>query len=210
MAQKKRSVDLRKLSAQLDAVADKLVDADRMKKLTGDLQSMTYNLSEQLQDMDLERINATLGQFDQEMKNLGMVSDLMGDKLGRVVDDSAPPDSVDVYLMQLQQEAAREVQLPPGGGIGAAVAAAPVPLQPQGPVAIGVAAGSAGGHPQGCRCTQCAQLQAHPAGCQCNQCRPPFPGSQFPPQLPFGGGGGGGAAGGGESLEQRLARINKM
>jgi hypothetical protein len=194
MAQKKRSVDLRKLSAQLDAVADKLVDADRMKKLTGDLQSMTYNLSEQLQDMDLERINATLGQFDQEMKNLGMVSDLMGDKLGRVVDDSAPPDSVDVYLMQLQQEAARGVQLPPGGGVGAAAAAAPVPMMPQGPVAFGVAAGPAAG----------SQPQGFPGG------QPQgFPGGQFPPQPPFGGGGGGGAAGG-ESLEERLARINKM
>jgi hypothetical protein len=181
MANEKRQLALLKMSAQMQAVADKLEDADRMKTLSSNLRNMTSNLSVQLQSMDLTEISSVLKQFGKEFEDLDLVSSRMDATLDGVMDDAAPTAAVDVYLNQLEKQAAADASLAgshaaaiPGVGVGAAaqgVGQAPIASGPAFPGAPPPGAPGAG---------------APGAG---------------------GGGSGSGGSGGGDSLQARLDRL---
>ena len=184
MSNQKRSLSLLKLSAQMQAVADKLQDADRMKTLTGTMQSITTQLSQQLETMDLTKINECLSQFGKEFDDMDIITGRMDEALGKVVDDSAPTAQLDKYLMDLSKQAAAEAGRSAPAAVGAPMAAL-TPGVGQGPIGLGMG----GGGPPGA---------------------PPGGGAGAGGPGPFLGGGGAGGGGGGDDLQAKLDRLKGL
>jgi division protein CdvB (Snf7/Vps24/ESCRT-III family) len=182
MQNNKRSLSLLKTAAQMEAVADKLKDADRMKQLTGKMSQMTAQLKVQLGSMDMSKIQECMKDFGAEFNDLDVISATMDDQLNAEVDKMAPVKEVDAYLKQLADKAKLEMSLP---GSPAMLAQ----MQAQGNLAPGAmlpAAGGGGG------------LGGQPPGA---------PGG--PPGGGFGGPAAGGG-GGGDDLNAKLARLQNM
>jgi division protein CdvB (Snf7/Vps24/ESCRT-III family) len=129
---KHMSVQYVNLSARIEAVADRVQLASRMKTFAKSIGNVTGEMENALKTMDPVRITAMMDKFETQFQNMDVASGAMGSAIDSSMATSVPDDEVAKYMealkeqqaMKLQNTAARMV-------VGSSTAVAPSSTGPQ-------------------------------------------------------------------------------
>ena len=109
MRMKAEANNVRRLSAQMGAVALKLKSAERTKAISKTISSSLPIIQKGLKEMDSAGINKAMSEFENVMEELDVKSDSLGAGLDGVYASSISHSEVDKYLDQLKDSQALDV-----------------------------------------------------------------------------------------------------
>ena len=110
MRMKGEAINVRRLSAQMGAVAMKLKSAERTKAISKTISHSLPIIQKGLKQMDALGINKAMGEFENIMEELDVKSDSLSAGLDGVYSSSVSHSEVDKYLEKLQDSQAHDLE----------------------------------------------------------------------------------------------------
>ncbi|KAL0234318.1 hypothetical protein PCE1_001354 [Barthelona sp. PCE] len=101
---KNESVQLLTLASRIDAVQSRLEYAHRTNQMSQTMNKVTKNLSSALKSMDLNRITATMGSFEQATEELDVAAAFMDETMVSTTATTTPQDAVDALIHEVAEE----------------------------------------------------------------------------------------------------------
>jgi charged multivesicular body protein 1 len=101
---KNDSLNFMRLSSKLDAVASKVQTATRTENMTREFSKMLPQLDRVLQNLNVENVSQTMGQFETMFENLDVATGYVSDSLQQSTAVAAPRQEVDGLLSQIASE----------------------------------------------------------------------------------------------------------
>ena len=109
-----------RLSAQLDAVVARLDSQAKMNMITGSMTSIVKALERAVASNNLERVAATMDQFEKQFENLDVQGQFVEGAMNAQASLTTPDDDVNNLLQQVAEEHGLETKLGlPGAGTSA-------------------------------------------------------------------------------------------
>jgi len=125
--QKSQALHFLKLSARVDAVAQRVQTAVMMKQVTSSMGSVVKSMDAALKSMDLEKVSAMMDKFEKQFEQLDVQTQVMDETMSASTTLSVPQGQVENLMQQVADEHGLEVnmELPAGemGSVGGASAA---------------------------------------------------------------------------------------
>lgn len=126
---KHEQLNYMKLASRLDAVVSRLDTQAKMQMVTKSMGSIVKSLEKSLETNNLEKIAATMGQFEKQFENLDLQTQVVDEVMSAQANLSTPEDDVNALIMQVADEHNLDVALgmahaPVGGGPSKVPAAA--------------------------------------------------------------------------------------
>lgn len=99
--QKSESVKYLRLSARLDAVAQKVRSAISQQQMSDNMKNVVSNLSGVLESMDVEKISNTMEQFESQFETLDVRTKFMDSAISNTTATATPQDEVTGLMNQV-------------------------------------------------------------------------------------------------------------
>jgi charged multivesicular body protein 1 len=125
---KHEALNYMKLASRLDAVVSRLDTQAKMQMVNKNMAAITKNLEKALAANNLEKIAATMQQFEKQFENLDLQTQVVDGVMSQQAALSTPEEEVGALMQQVADEHGLEVQL---GLPGASMAVAQQQAAPQ-------------------------------------------------------------------------------
>ncbi len=102
---KNEQLNYMKLASRLDAVVSRLDTQAKMQMVTKSMSSIVKSLEGALASNNLEKIAATMGQFEKQFENLDLQTQVVDEVMGAQANLSTPEDEVNSLIMQVRSNA---------------------------------------------------------------------------------------------------------
>eukprot|EP00884_Botryococcus_braunii_P022534 jgi/Botrbrau1/8965/Bobra.0148s0077.1 len=124
---KNEALNYLRLASRLDAVVSRLDTQAKMQMINKSMVGIVKALDKALQTNNLERVAATMDQFEKQFENLDIQTEFVEGAMNNQATLSTPEEDVNILLQQVADEHGLEVQLnlPQAGTQVAAPQAAP-------------------------------------------------------------------------------------
>lgn len=99
--EKNQSLNMLKLGSRIDSVAARLETAIRMQDLSKAMTSTVKGMSNVMKSMEVEKISATMEQFEKAFDDMGVKSAVMEDAIDATTSMTTPPEEVDALLEKI-------------------------------------------------------------------------------------------------------------
>lgn len=119
---KNEQLNYMKLSSRLDAVVSRLDTQAKMQMVTKNMSAIVKSLEKSLESNNLEKIAATMNQFEKQFENLDLQTQVVDEVMGAQANLSTPEEDVSALIQQVADEHGLEVAM---GMANAPTAAAP-------------------------------------------------------------------------------------
>jgi charged multivesicular body protein 1 len=120
--QKNQSINFLRLSARMDAIAQRLQSANSIKSLSKNMASCTKAMSKAVESMNIKKLTKTMDEFEQTNEELDIQSATMEDAMAATGHGITPEDEVKGLMFQVADEHGLEVQqqmaVVPSGQLG--------------------------------------------------------------------------------------------
>ena len=107
---KGEAINVRRVSAQMSAVAQKLKSADRTKQISHSIKRSVPIIQKGLKEMDSLGINKAMTEFDQVMEDLDIKTDSLNAGLDGVYASTIDQNKVDQLMDNLKESQAMDMQ----------------------------------------------------------------------------------------------------
>lgn len=124
---KNEQLNYMKLASRLDAVVSRLDTQAKMQMVTKSMGSIVKALEKSLETNNLEKIAATMNQFEKQFENLDLQTQVVDEVMGAQANLSTPEEDVNALIQQVADEHSLDVQL----GMASAPTAARAGAKPQ-------------------------------------------------------------------------------
>lgn len=108
---KNESLNYMKLASRLDATVSRLDTQAKMQMVTKSMTGIVSNLEKALASNNLEKIAATMQQFEKQFENLDLQTQVVDGVMSQQAAMSTPEDEVNGLMMQVAEEHGLELQL---------------------------------------------------------------------------------------------------
>jgi len=144
---KNQALNYLRLSSRIDAVAQRVNTAVKMKTLTKDMSGIVNSMDSVMKTMNVEKITAVMDKFEQQFENLDLATGVMEQSMQSSTSMTMPETQVEALMQQVADEHGLEFQsglpgLPSGGMV---VPKQQVVEEKKESVNIGAGGGSVGG-----------------------------------------------------------------
>lgn len=99
---KNESLNFMKLASRLDAVVSRLDTQAKMQMVTKNMAGIVKSLEKSLETNNLEKIAATMNQFEKQFENLDLQTQVVDEVMGAQANLSTPEDEVNALIMQVR------------------------------------------------------------------------------------------------------------
>ena len=99
--EKNQSLNMLKLGSRIDSVAARLETAIRMQDLSKTMTSTVKGMSNVMKTMEVEKISATMEQFEKAFEDMDVKSKFMENSIDATTSMTTPPEEVDALLEQI-------------------------------------------------------------------------------------------------------------
>mmetsp|Transcript_9049 Transcript_9049/g.19449 ORF Transcript_9049/g.19449 Transcript_9049/m.19449 type:complete len:200 (+) Transcript_9049:111-710(+) len=120
---KNEALNYMKLASRLDAVVSRLDTQAKMQMVTKNMAGIVKNLEKSLESNNLEKIAATMNQFEKQFENLDLQTQVVDGVMSAQANLSTPEDEVNSLIQQVADEHGLEM------GLNMPAAGASVPAQ---------------------------------------------------------------------------------
>lgn len=121
---KNEALNYLKLASRLDAVVSRLDTQSKMQQVTKNMAGITKNLEKALASNNLEKIAATMQQFEKQFEDLDLQTQVVDGVMSQQAAMSTPEDEVSALMQQVAEEHNLESMLElPGAAAGKAAQA---------------------------------------------------------------------------------------
>jgi len=118
---KNQALNYLRLSSRIDAVAQRVNTAVKMKTLTKDMSGIVNSMDSVMKTMNVEKITAVMDKFEQQFENLDLATGVMEQSMQSSTSMTMPETQVEALMQQVGDEHGLECQtgLPglPAGGV---------------------------------------------------------------------------------------------
>lgn len=101
---KNQSLNYYRLSSRIEAVAQRVQTAVRMKTLTGDMSGIVGSMNSAMKSMNVEKISSVMDQFEQQFTNLDLSTQFMENSIQSSTNSVMPESQVDLLMKQVADE----------------------------------------------------------------------------------------------------------
>lgn len=114
--QKNQALNFLRMSARIDATAQRVQTAVTMKQVTGSMAGVVKSMDSALKSMNLEKVSALMDKFEQQFEHLDVQSSYMENAMSDTSTLTVPQGQVDSLMQQVADEAGLELnmELPSG------------------------------------------------------------------------------------------------
>ncbi|XP_022913515.1 charged multivesicular body protein 1b-like [Onthophagus taurus] len=121
--QKNQAVNFLRMSARVDAVANRVESALMTRKVSRSMSGVVKSLDTAIKTNNLERISALMDTFDRQFEEMDVQGSVIESEMGRSTTISTPEYEVNALIREVADEAGLEYRLefvpaPPGASIG--------------------------------------------------------------------------------------------
>ena len=125
---KHEQINYLKLASRLDAVVSRLDTQAKMQMVNKNMMGITKNLEKALASNNLEKIAATMQQFEKQFENLDLQTQVVDGVMSQQAAMSTPEDEVSALMLQVADEHGLELQMGlPGASTAVAAQAQAAP-----------------------------------------------------------------------------------
>lgn len=108
---KQEGLNYMKLASRLDAVVSRLDTQAKMQAVTKNMSAIVKNLEKSLESNNLEKIAATMNQFEKQFENLDLQTAVVDQVMSAQANLSTPEDDVTSLIQQVADEHGLETQI---------------------------------------------------------------------------------------------------
>ena len=101
---KNQSLNYLRLSSRIEAVAQRVQTAVKMKSLTGDMSSIVNSMNSAMKSMNVEKISKVMDQFESQFENLDLSTQFMENSMQQSTSSVMPVSQVDLLMQQVAEE----------------------------------------------------------------------------------------------------------
>lgn len=109
--QKNQSLNYRRMSARVDAVASRVQTAITTKQVTNSMGSVVRAMEAAMKSMNLEKISNLMDRFEHEFENLDVQAGVMENTMTATTTLTSPQNEVDSLMKQVADEAGLELNM---------------------------------------------------------------------------------------------------
>jgi len=109
--QKNQSLNFLRMSARIDAVAQRVQTAVTMRQVTGSMAGVVKSMESAMKSMNLEKVSQIMDKFEQQFENLDVQSQVMENTMMNSSTLSTPQGQVDSLMQEVADEAGLELNM---------------------------------------------------------------------------------------------------
>ena len=108
--QKSQAVNYLRMSARVDAVAQRVQTAVTTKRVTNSMSGVVKAMDSAMRSMNLEKISGLMDKFEKEFEDLDVQTSVMEGAMNQTTATNIPQDAVESLMKQTADEAGLELQ----------------------------------------------------------------------------------------------------
>ncbi|KAL5010723.1 hypothetical protein ScPMuIL_013028 [Solemya velum] len=109
--QKNQALNFRRMSARIDAVAQRVQTAVTTKGVTQSMAGVVKSMESAMKSMNLEKVSQLMDRFEQQFENLDVQSQVMENTMCNTSTLTTPQNEVDGLMQQVADEAGLELNM---------------------------------------------------------------------------------------------------